>query len=171
MISEYFNASLVKAAEQLIIAISASDELRDRHLQMLRETELDGDDAKEAEGDPSRLLWIIKDIIDWETGFYVDWSDTESFVECLGELAESRGVTLSFGVDDPLAEEFLDEVEVSELMLRAHAELAAQGLVLWNWDTEGDAYGGWISRPDAAPVMATVSEVLGVEIREGSESF
>nr|WP_319528599.1 hypothetical protein [Pseudomonas laurentiana] len=171
MISEYFNASQVQAAEQLIIAISPSDECVDRHLQMLRETELDDDEAEEAEGEPSQLLWIIKDIIDWETGFYVDWNDTESFVECIGELAESRGVTLSFGVEDPLAEEFLDEVDVPELMLRAHAELAAQGLVLWTWDTQGDAYGGWISRPEAAPVMATVAEVLGLEIREGNESF
>ena len=116
-------------------------------------------------------LWLLNDITDWELTYFVDWKDTESFVECLSGIAKRWGATLTFGVDDPLDEDFLDETEVPELMIRAHGELLPQGLLLWNWDTEGDAYGGWITRTESASAVLEAGEALGVEIRPGDQPF
>lgn len=116
-------------------------------------------------------LWLLNDITDWELTYFVDWKDTESFVECLSGIAKRWGATLTFGVDDPLDEDFLDETEVPELMIRAHGELLPQRLLLWNWDTEGDAYGGWITRTESASAVLEAGEALGVEIRTGDQPF
>lgn len=116
-------------------------------------------------------LWLLNDITDWELTYFVDWKDTESFVECLSGIAKRWGATLTFGVDDPLDEDFLDETEVPELMIRAHGELLPQRLLLWNWDTEGDAYGGWITRTESESAVLEAGEALGVEIRTGDQPF
>lgn len=167
MLKDTFSESSLQAVGRLIEIISPSKEQAEQHLaNLLRESPEDDD----ADG-PGALLWLLKDVIDWETGYFVDWKDTESFVQCLTGLASAWGTHLSFGTDDPLDDDFLDEVSVPDLMVRAHLELLEKGLVLWNWDTGGDCYGGWISRIDARPVMDVVSALLETEIREGSQPF
>lgn len=154
--------AIPEAIERLIAVLSAQATLAQAHRSAY---------AEAADEDSEAALWTLKEAIDWQSGFFVDWKDSESFVQCLQQLAQAWGASLSFGVEDALDEDFLDEHDVPELMQRAHAELAAQGLTLWNWDTEGDCYAGWITRSDSAATVQQCSEQLGVEIREGSEPF
>lgn len=119
----------------------------------------------------SDLMWLFKDITDWRTGFFVDWKDTESFIDCLDTLCETRGVKIDWGVTDTADEEFLENTSVPDMMQHAYSELAASGLTLWNWATESDCYSGWISRSaDDAEVYA-VSEQLQVDFRTGDAPF
>lgn len=167
MLNNTFSEQSFGAIKRLIEAISPSKDLAEEHLTNLLKSDPEDVDAD----GPDALLWLLKDVVDWETGYFVDWKDTESFVQCLTDIASAWGASLGFGVDDPLDEDFLDEVSVPDLMVRAHSELLEQGLVLWNWDTGGDCYSGWITRIDSRPTMNSISATLETEIREGSQPF
>lgn len=130
---------------------------------------------EEEEGEPvedgSGLMWVFKDITDWRTGFFVDWKDTESFIDCLDTLCETRGVKIDWGVADTSDEEFLGNTSVPDLMQHAYAELTADGLTLWNWSTESDCYSGWISRSVDDAEVYGISEQLQVDFRTGDAPF
>lgn len=171
MLAECFSEQQILAAEQLIALVSPTPEMAAEHLQAFRELELDEDDIEEFEDDPKQLMWMVKDIADWESVFYVDWKDTESFVQSVQQLAEARDAQVTFGVDDPEDEDFLENHSVSQLMVLAHAELQKQGLVLWNWSTLEDCYSGFITTPAAAADLSEIAGMLEVQFREGSEPF
>ncbi|CAK9888161.1 MULTISPECIES: DUF6630 family protein [Pseudomonas] len=171
MLKECFTKAQILAAEQLLTLISPTAEMASQHVQALREVELDEDDVEEFEDDPQQLMYIVKDVADWESVFFVDWKDTESFVQSVQQLAEARDAEVTFGVEDPEDEEFLDDTTVPELMVTAHEELHKQGLVLWNWSTDSDCYSGFITTKDVAAQLVALGKVLEVEIREGSEPF
>lgn len=109
------------------------------------------------------LIWLFKDIVDWQSGFFVDWKDTESFVQCLDELSAARGVQIDWQTEDPLDDDFLDSVDVEELLTRAADSLDTYGLRLWTWDTEGDEYAGWISRKEDDAEIDGISQCLDVD--------
>lgn len=118
-------------------------------------------------------VWIINDIIVGRSGFYVGWKDTESFIDTLESVCEQRDVDIeiNWGMDDPDDEDFFDTVSVPELMEIATRQLAREGLTLWNWDTGGDAYGGWLTRTEDDEEMLALAELLGVDIRRGDQPF
>lgn len=109
------------------------------------------------------LIWQFKNVVDWQSGFFVDWKDTESFVQCLDQLGAARGVEIDWGVEDAMDDDFLDSVDVEELMSMAAASLAGHDLTLWNWDTEGDDYGGWIARAEDDEEIAEIARCLDVD--------
>ena len=57
------------------------------------------------------------------------------------------------------------------LWVPAHDRLREHGYTVWNWNTGGDAYAGWValSRDDEA--MLALCSLLGVEVRPGSDPF
>ncbi|MCP6699667.1 DUF6630 family protein [Pseudomonas donghuensis] len=171
MLKECFTKAQILAAEQLLTLISPSAAMASQHVQALREVELDEDEVEEFEDDPQQLMYIVKDVADWESVFFVDWKDTESFVQSVQQLAEARDAEVTFGVENAEDEDFLDDTTVPELMVTAHDELHKQGLVLWNWSTDSDCYSGFITTRDVAAQLVALGEVLEVEIREGSEPF
>jgi hypothetical protein len=164
MLKDIYSTNQIIAAEKLIELINPSAELAQQQLAKFRETLLSEDD------EPS-ILWVIKDIVDWESGYFVDWKDTESFVHCVMKLADRWGVTLTFGCQDPFSRDFLYQVTVPELLNKAHAELLPKGFALWSWDTENDCYSGWITRAISASEVATISSTLDIEVRSGDRSF
>ena len=47
------------------------------------------DATGEAGTEPDQVLWTLKDAIDWTSGFYVDWKDTETFIDCVPAARET----------------------------------------------------------------------------------
>ncbi|MCC8468295.1 DUF6630 family protein [Xanthomonas phaseoli] len=131
-----------------------------------RETqaETDGD-----EGDDG-WLWALKDVIDWRSGFYVDWKDTDSFIAAIDELSARWNLRIDWGgdLDD---EDFAGNLEVPDLMAVAFDRLREHGYSLWNWNTGGDAYAGWVALSRDDDAMLALTSLLGVEVRLGNEAF
>ena len=91
------------AVSRLFALINLGDSQQSaRHLALLEEAL---EDAEEDEADAEALLYQIKEIIDWEAGFYVDWKDVESFIGCLNQLCERIDLEIDWGTDDPEDEE------------------------------------------------------------------
>ena len=129
------------------------------------------EDAEEDEIDAAGLLWQVKDIIDWESGFYVDWKDAESFIGCLNQLCERIDLEVDWGTEDTEDEDFLEGTSVPELMEIVATQLRMAGYTLWNWDTGGDAYGGWITRSEDDEEMMEIADTLGFDIRPGDQPY
>ena len=125
--------------------------------------------AEHDSGD-EQWLWDLKDAIDWRAGFYVDWKDTETFIDCVNQLAARYAIEIDWG-GDPSDEDFLDGTDVPALMATAYDRLREHGYTLWNWNTGGDAYAGWMALRRDDDGMQQLAAVMGVEIRPGSDAF
>ena len=125
----------------------------------------------EAVADEVEPVWLLKDVIDWRSGFFVDWSDPQSLIDSVNELVARWNLRIDWGVEDPTDEEFLDGTDVPALMAVAFDRLREYGYTLWTWNTAGDAHAGWItlSRDDEA--MRVVAPALGIEVRAASDAF
>ena len=115
------------------------------------------DATGEAGTEPDQVLWTLKDAIDWTSGFYVDWKDTETFIDCVNQLAARYAIEIDWGGD--------------ALMATAYDRLREHGYTLWNWNTGGDAYAGWMALRRDDDGMQQLAAVMGVEIRPGSDAF
>jgi len=148
---------------QLLLLINPGDE--DTALQQFarfREASEDGG------GDVAEL---VQEIVDWTSGYYVDANDTETFIDAIAQLAARWNLRVDWGVEDPGDEEFLAGTDVPELMARAYDRLREHGYTLWNRDTGGDAYAGWIALRRDDENMQAVCAALGIDLRPGSDAF
>ena len=109
--------------------------------------------------------WVLKDIIDWKSGFQLHGDDAAAFVESITELVSRWNLRLDWGVEDPTDDELLDDADLPALMQLAYDSLRADGYTLWLWDTGTEIMVGWIalSRDDEA--MHAVAQALGIELR------
>lgn len=124
-------------------------------------------DAGEDEFEPA---WVLKDIIDWTSGFQVHDDDAATFVEAMTELVARWNLDLDWGVDDPTDDDFLEEASIAGLLQVAYDALRAYGYTLWVWETGTDTVAGWItlSRDDEA--MRAIAPALGIELRPGGQA-
>ncbi len=120
--------------------------------------------------EPDQVLWAVKDAIDWTSGFYVDGKDAESFIDCVDQLAARYAIGIDWG-GDASDGDFLDDTDVPALMATAYDRLREHGYTLWNWNTGGDAYAGWMALRRDDDGMQQLAAVMGVEIRPGSDAF
>ena len=135
-----------------------------------------GEALAEAGGDDTEPVWLLKDAIDWRSGFYVDAADTQSLIDAVAELAARWNLRIDWGVEDPTDDESLAATDVPALMATAYDRLREYHYTLWTWNTAnaatgGEAHAGWItlSRDDEA--MQAVAAALGIELRAGSDAF
>lgn len=157
------------AASRLIGLINLGDAAQTERQQALFDESLE--DSEEDDADGEELLWILKDIVDWESGFYVDWKDAESFIGSLNQLCERIDLEIDWGVEDTEDEDFLESTSVPELMEIAFNQLRVAGYTLWNWDTGGDAYAGWITRSEDDEEMLEIAETLSLDVRTGDQPY
>lgn len=157
------------AMSRLISLINLGDSGQNDRQQTLFEEALE--DAEEDDADAETLLSILTDVIDWESGFYVDWKDVESFIGCLNQLCERIDLDIDWGTDDTEDEDFLDNTSVPELMELAHGQLRVAGYTLWNWSTGSDAYAGWITRSEDDEEILEIAETIGFEVRPGDQPY
>ena len=148
---------------QLLLLINPGDgETALRQFGAWQEATLDaGDEAFEP-------AWMLKDIIDWTSGFQVHDGDAAAFVESITELVARWNLALDWGVEDPTDDDFLESASIPDLLHRAHDALRSWGYTLWTWETGTDTTAGWItlSRDDEA--MRLVASALGIELRSGA---
>lgn len=123
------------------------------------------------EGEAGDIADLVQEIVDWTSGYYVDWKDTETFIDAIAQLAARWNLRVDWGVEDPGDEDFLAGTDVPELMARAYDRLREHGYTLWNRDTGGDAYAGWIALRRDDENMQAVCAALGIDIRPGSDAF
>lgn len=154
---------------RLIGLINLGDTAQTERQQALFEEALEDDEHDAADGE--ELLWILKDVIDWESGFYVDWKDAESLIGSLNQLCERIDVEIDWGTEDTEDEDFLEGTSVPELMELAFNQLRVAGYTLWNWDTGGDAFAGWITRSEDDEEVIEIAEILSIDLRPADQPY
>ena len=125
----------------------------------------------EADAGDTDPLWLLKDVIDWKSGFHVEATDTATFVDSVTELAARWNLRIDWGVDDASDDDLLAATDVPALMATAYDRLHEDGYTLWTWNSGGNTHAGWItlSRDDEA--MQALALALGIELRAGSDAF
>ena len=127
-------------------------------------------EAAATAGDDIEAVWLLKDAIDWTSGFFVDWKDSETFIDSITELVRRWNLEIDWG-GDPSDDEFLEGTDIPALMSTAYDGLRERGYTLWTWDTGSDSFGGWITSSRDDEAMRLVAVALNIELRPGSDSF
>jgi hypothetical protein len=120
------------------------------------------------EGEEVEPVWLLKDAIDWRSGFHVADGDAGGLVENLDELAARWGLRIDWGTDDPGDSEFLADADVSQLIGVAFAQLREHGYTLWTWDSGSTTHSGWIALRQDDEAMLDLAAALGVAVRMGA---
>jgi hypothetical protein len=153
------DAAIEALAWQLLLLINPDDE--DAAMQQFAVCR----DALDEGVDP---VTVLRDAIDWKSGFFVTDTDPAGLIEVLDELSARFNLRIDWGVDDPSDEDFLDDAEVPALINLAYDQLREHHYTLWTWEASGEHYAGWITHArdnEALPVVATA---LGFHVRTGA---
>jgi hypothetical protein len=155
------DATIEALAWQLLLLINPGDD--DAALQQFAAYQ-----EAVAEGDEREPVWLLKDAIDWKSGFYVDDADAATCIDAIDELAARWNLRIAWEMDDGDDEDGVADADVAALVAIAFDRLREYGYTLWTWDTGTDATAGWItlSRDDEA--MRVVAAELGIDVRTGA---
>ena len=123
------------------------------------------DATVDAGADEFEPAWVLKDIIDWKSGFQVHDDDAAAFVESITELVARWNLELDWGVEDPTDDEFLDAATVPSLLRIAYDALRTYGYTLWVWETGTGTTAGWITLSRDDDAMRAIAPALGIELR------
>ena len=148
---------------QLLLLINPGDE--DMALQQFadyRET------VGHADEDSFVPIEIIRTVIDWRSGFYVDQHDTQAVMQAIDELAARWNLSVDWG-GDPDDDDFMADVDVASLFATAYDRLAEHGYTLWSYETDDDGYAGWMTLTRDNEPLRELATVLGINLRLGSD--
>ena len=121
-----------------------------------------------AEGEDIEPVWLLKDVIDWRSGFHVAEDDAGALVESLDELAARWGLRIDWDTEDSSDAGFLADADVGHLIGVAFAQLREHGYTLWTWDSGSTAHSGWISLRQDDEAMLELAAALGIAVRMGA---
>ncbi len=127
----------------------------------------------DAGGDDGEPVWLLKDVIDWKSGFHVGVDDAVAFIDSINELVARWNLRIDWGAEDPGDDDFLAATDVPELMATAYERLREYGYTLWTWNAAGgrDAHAGWIASSRDDEAMQVLAPALGIEVRPASDAF
>lgn len=145
---------------QLLLIINPGDE--DAALQQFNAFQ---EAVGGADADDLDLPELLREVIDWKSGFHIDESDPGALIECLVELAARFDLAIDWGVEDPGDEEFLARASASELLETAYDQLRSNGYTLWTWDTGTEALAGWMSLSSDDEGIRIIAPALGFDAR------
>lgn len=135
-------------------------------------TEVEGIVVDGIDIDGIQALELLKDVIDWKSGFHIEAADPAALIESLDELASRWNLQIDWGVEDPGDEAFLRDADVPTLIALAHGKLREYGYSLWTWNLRGGAsevvYTGWIALRRDDEAMQAIAHALDIELRPGS---
>lgn len=151
---------------QLLLLINPGDE--DAALQQFEAWQ---EALVEAGDDEVETAWLLKDAIDWRSGFHVDDSDRGALIDAINELAARFNLDLEWGVEDPTDAQFLAATAAATLIATAYDRLREHDYTLWTWNTgEDDSHAGWITRSRDDEAMQAIAAALGIELRRGFDA-
>ena len=145
---------------QLLLLINPGDE--DAALQQFTVYQ---DTVADGGADDVEPVWLLKDVIDWKSGFHVDDADPATCIDAITELAARWNLRIDWGVEDVGDDDFLANADVASLLGVAFDRLREHGYTLWTWDTGTDATAGWITLARDDEAMRVVAGELGIDVR------
>lgn len=148
---------------QLLLLINPGDE--DMALQQFADYR---DAAAQANDDEIEPIDIIRRVIDWRSGFYVDAQDTHALMQAIDELSSRWNISIDWG-GDPDDDDFHADMDAPSLFATAYDRLAEHGYTLWAWETEDDSYAGWVTLKRDNEPFRELATLLGINMRLGSE--
>jgi hypothetical protein len=121
-----------------------------------------------AEGEEVEPVWLLKDVIDWRSGFHVSEGDATGLVESIDELAARWGLRIDWGTDYLDDDALLSGADTGQLMGVAFVQLREHGYTLWAWDSGSTTCSGWIALRQDDEAMLDLAAALGVAVRMGT---
>lgn len=125
-------------------------------------------EASEQAGGDTDPVETLARVIDWRSGFYVDANDPRALVQALDELCTRWNLAIDWN-GDPHDDDFFADAEVASLLGIAYDRLAEHGYTVWAWETDGDAYAGWITLTRDSEPLRELATALHINLRLGSE--
>lgn len=124
----------------------------------------------DAEGEDVEPVWLLKDVIDWRSGFHLAEDDAVGLVENLDELAARWGLRIDWGLDDSGDGDGADlsDADAGHLLGVAFAQLREHGYTLWTWDSGSSTHSGWIALRQDDEAMLELAAALGIAVRMGA---
>ncbi|HEY5851110.1 MAG TPA: hypothetical protein VIT62_10160 [Lysobacter sp.] len=152
-------AALEAVAWQLLLLINPGDE--DAAMQQFQA-------CRDALDEGEEPVELIRDVIDWKSGFHVEDTDPAGLIEVLDELASRFNLRIEWGVEDPTDEDFLSDAEVPSLINTAYDRLREHHYTLWTWETGHDTHAGFMTLQRDDEALRAVAGALGFHVRPGA---
>jgi hypothetical protein len=153
------DAALETVAWQLLLLINPGDEdSAQQQFASIREALAEGDDP----------IPLIRDAIDWKSGFHIDDDDPAALIDVLDELAARFDLRIEWGVEDPTDEEFLADTDAAHLIGIAFDRLREHHYTLWTWETGSAHVAGWMTLQRDDEALPMVAGALGFHVRPGA---
>ncbi|MGT2491235.1 DUF6630 family protein [Cupriavidus basilensis] len=136
---------------------------------MFDEALANSDDADAVEG--QELLWILKDVIDWESGFCVDWKDAPSSSAAWMSFAPASTSSSTGAWKIPKTRSSWKKPACRADGTGARAIAPGRHHAMELGHRERRLCAGWLARGEDDEEMISLAETLGLEIRPGDQPY
>jgi hypothetical protein len=123
-------------------------------------------DALADTDDDVPLLSLLRDAIDWKSGFFVTDDAPAELVEVLDELASRWNLRIDWGLDEDADD--LAGADTGTLLQTAHDRLREHHYTVWTCETGSDEHAGWITLQQDDEALRLVAGALGLHVRTGA---